>query len=52
MSYSILRNQTIHFQIISVISSINGAILRIISVVSRNHTDNWKIDKDITDFGI
>ena len=34
-SYPIPRNQNIHFQIISVISSINGSVSRIISMVSQ-----------------
>ena len=43
-------NQSIYFQIISVVSSINDVVSLIISVVYRNHTDDLKKDKGLTDF--
>ena len=45
-------NQSIYFQIISVVSSINDVVSLIISVVYRNHTDDFKKDKGLTDFVI
>ena len=42
--------KSIHIQIISVVSSFNGVISRIIIVVLRNHTDNLGMDADKNDF--
>ena len=37
--------KSMHFQIISVVLRNNGAVLRIISVISQNHTDDWRMDE-------